>query len=513
MEKRYLLILDAGTGAGRCSLFDEGGALIGAAYREWHYQTPCENPEIREFDAGEFWNTFCGLIRELLRKTEIKPEEIAGISSTSQREGIVLLDENGHELYAGPNVDFRGEEEGKLLRKSMGEAVYRAAGHWPSAMTAPSRLLWFQKHRPELYQRIKCLLMISDWILYRFTGTPATEPTNACESLFYDIKNMCWNEALIQALGVSPALFAPVLRPGGLCGTVTKKAALETGLIPGTPVFMGGADTQCAVLGTGGVKKGHTAVVLGTSAPLMTVMDTPLIDPKGRVRTCCYLKPGTWVLDSNARPTGVIYRWFRDTFYHDVPPPPGRSLYQLMDEEAAAVPPGANGVLCFLGPSILNAGNLRDFPGVIAGVTAGYEKELCRRGLFSRAILENIAYAVKGNLKQIIEVTGSTPSEIYVTGGASNAPVQLSILANVLGLPLVVSPCKESTSLGAAVCAAVGAGLYQDIGAAACAMKGRGETLVRPAPETAEVYQTLYPKWKQLYDHFEEYHQLLLSAK
>lgn len=510
MEKKYLLVLDAGTGAARCSIFNIQGNIISSDYCEWNYATPYDNKEIREFDPGEFWSIFCKVIKTSLEKSGILSDQIIGISSTSQREGIVMLDDAGTEIYAGPNIDFRGEEQGEYLKEHFGQKIYDDAGHWPSAMTAPSRLMWFRQNRPEVYEKMSTLLMINDWILYRLTGKAACEPTNACESLFYNIREMKWNYALMDKVGVSRSLFPKVLSSGSKLGEVSKYAAEQTGLSAGTPVYLGGADTQCAVLGTGGIKDGHMTIVSGTSTPVMTVVGSPIIDPKARVRTGCYLTESKWVLDSNARPTGVVYRWLRDTLYGKDSDIPQSKLYKIMDREAMSVPPGCNGVMAFLGPSILNVSNMRDFPGVFTGVTPGYEKELCNRGIFSRSILENIAFAVRGNMEQLYDVLGKKPDRVYMAGGAVKAPIQLKITANVVGLPVYICGCCEATSLGAAICAAVGAGIY---GSFEDAVENMVEisAVEYPNQELSRQYEKLYRRWKRVYDHLTENYKLFLS--
>lgn len=520
MKKDYFLVLDAGTGAARCNIFDRQGRIIAGDYAEWHYKTPyfahkADAREIREFDPEEFWAIFCRVIRNALRKSGLSPSAIAGISSTSQREGIVLLNKEGREIYAGPNIDFRGVKEAEYLAKHFGPRIYEESGHWPAALHAPARLLWFKQHRPDIYAGMATLLMINDWLLYRLTGEAASEPSNAAENLFFSIKRMEWNYPLMDELGIKHQLFPPVLPAGTRLGVVHETAAAQTGLAPGTPVYIGGADTHCAVLGSGGTAAGHLVIVAGTSTPVMAVVDTPLIDPKGRVRTGPYLLKDKWVLDSNARPTGVVYRWLRDTFYKTEGEAQGGkaagALYRLMDAEAQTAPPGCNGLMAFLGPSILNTSDLRDFDGVFMGIKPGYEKELCHRGLFARSVLENIAFAVRGNVEQLEDLLGEKPKQVYLTGGAAKAPLLRRILTDLLNRPVHVSTCPEATSLGAAICAAVGAGAYPDFTAAVAGMVA--EPLVEePDPGMSRCYERFYQRWLKVYQHLTAHYRLFTSG-
>lgn len=503
MEKKYLLVLDAGTGAGRCSIFDLEGKLVGSDYYEWSYTTPYENKEIREFDHIAFWEILCKVTKGALSKAGIDSKQIIAVSSTSQREGIVVVDKKGREVYAAPNIDFRGEEQAVWLKQNFGQEMYDISGHWPSAMTAPSRLLWFKQHLPDVYEAMDTLMMISDWILFRLTGQVACEPSNACETLFFNISDMDWDYKLMTKLGIRRSLFPKVLSSGEQIGRVNAQAAAQTGLPEGIPVIMGGADTQCAVLGTGGLEEGHIAIVSGTSTPVQAVVNKPLIDSKARVRTCCYLPRDSWVIDSNARPTGVVYRWLRDTLYSYECGKSDKKMYDIMNKEAEDISPGCNGLMAFTGPSILNVSDQRDFPNMFFGLNPGYEKELCNRGLFARSVLENIAFAVRGNIEQIYEIIGYKPDKVYMTGGATKAPIQLRITADVLGLPIHVARCSEATSLGAAICAAVGVGAYDSFEAAVNAMVKK-PIVEDPDPDLVVEYDKHYRKWKKIYDFMAE---------
>ncbi|NLC53404.1 MAG: hypothetical protein GX770_05505 [Firmicutes bacterium] len=522
MKKDYFLVLDAGTGAARCNIFNRQGEIIAGDYAEWNYTTPYyENDadagarEIREFDPEEFWAIFCRVIRNALQKAGLSPLAIAGITSTSQREGIVLLNKEGKEIYAGPNIDFRGAKEAEYLAKHFGPRIYKESGHWPSALHAPARLLWFKQHRPDIFAEMETLLMINDWLLYRLTGKTASEPSNAAENLFFSIQKREWNYPLMDELGIKRSLFPPVLSSGTRLGEVNETAATQTGLAPGTPVYIGGADTHCAVLGSGGITAGHLVIVSGTSTPVMAVVDTPIIDSKGRVRTGPYLTKDQWVLDSNARPTGVVYRWLRDTFYKTEGEAHGLNsagdLYRLMDEEAQTAPPGCNGLMAFLGPSILDTSNIRDFDGVFMGIKPSYEKELCNRGLFARSVLENIAFAVRGNVEQLYALLGEKPKQVYLTGGAAKAPLLRRMITDLVNLPVHVSTCPEATSLGAAICAAVGTGAYASFAAAVDGMVGQ-PLVEEPDPATSRCYEKFYRRWLKVYAHLTANYRLFTSG-
>lgn len=497
MKKQYILVLDAGTGAGRCNIFDLNGNLAGSAYKEWYYILPVkDNSDIREFDPEEFWNILCEIIKEAMLSSGIKPEEIICVTSTSQREGIVLLNKDDREIYAGPNLDFRGNKEAEMLVKNFGEEIYNISGHWPHDIFAPSRLLWFKNNNYELYKNIGTMLMINDWMLFKLTGEKYSEPSNASETLLFNIHTMDWDRGLIEKIGLNPDIFPRVKQSGEVIGEVTRLASELTGLKEGTLVTLGGADTQCALLGTGGLKEGHVAIVSGTSTPVQVVTDKPIIDERFRVWSGCHVVLNKWVIDSNARPTGVIYRWLRDTLYLN----DNRNMnpYEIMNIEAESASPGSNGVMAFLGPSISNVSEKYSLPETIIGLKPGYEKELCNRGVFSRSILENIAYAVKGNFDQIQELVPDKIDRVYMTGGSTKSKLLTQIIAAVIGLPVILTDNSESTSLGAAICGAVGLKAYNDFDEAIKNMV-RYKDIIEPDKKNAAVYKELYERWLKTY--------------
>jgi len=502
--EKYLAAIDAGTGAGRCLLISLDGKKVHTAYREWSYFIPPDAPDGTEFSAEQFWRTICETVQAAMRDGGVKAEDIVAVSTTSQREGIVLLDQKGREIYAGPNLDSRAKAEGKILSEQYGSRIYGVSGHWPEAMFAPNRLLWLKKHRPEVYAATTRLLLINDWVIYRLSNAFCSEPTNACETLLYDISGHVWSKELAAELQIDSSILAPVYPAGTVVGQVSAKAAAETGLAAGTPVVVGGADTQCGLLGMRAINPGDLAAVAGTTAPVQLVTDIPIVDPEYRMWTGCHVVPGRWVLESNARATGISYRWFRDAFsFSELLPEYGLSSeeFERMNIEAADVPPGSNGVMAFAGPLISNVSRGYSLLNGFIGIRPR-TPEISGRKEFIRAILENMAYAIRGNIEQIAELAGGRQDRLYVGGGSTKNAVWLKILATVTNRTVVVSRRKEVTSLGCAVCAGVGAGVYPDFAAGTEALV-EFEASIDPEEKQLALYDGLYDKWFFFYQQFE----------
>ena len=493
-SKQYVMALDAGTGAGRCFLVSLDGRQSFDKYQEWQYEFPAEvQPGGAEFDPDVFWGIFAGLIRRTLAESGVSPEQVVGVSSTSQREGIVLLDEDGRELYAGPNIDMRAPSDWMSIATELGEDIYQVAGHWPFPMFAPFRLLWFKEHKPELYERIHTMLLLNDWILYRLSGARASEPSNATETLLFDLKTREWAIPLIERMGLPDGIYPPVVASGTQIGEVSQEAAAVTGLRAGTPVVTGGADTQCALLGTGAIETGEISTVLGTYAPSQLVIDHPIIDPRYRAWSGCHVAPDRWVVESTAMEAGQAFRWARDVFYGGG----GTDVYAAMDAEALASPVGARGIQAFVGARVPN------YRYLAFSVRGAFFFQLpplpgsASRGDFARAVLESIAYGVRANVERLQNISEYQVDELRVCGGVSKSRTLPQVMADVLNARVLVPELEEGSAMGAALCAAVGSGKVSSFGEAVAAMI-HWERELTPDPERVAAYQALYEQWLEL---------------
>lgn len=490
-SKKYLMALDFGTGAGRCFLISSDGEKSSEKYREWAYQYPEEaQPGGSEFDPREFWLIFADLIRETIQEAGIQPDQIAGISSTAQREGVVFLDKSGQELYAGPNLDMRAPSDTAEFNAKFAQKLHQNSGHWPFPMFAPYRLLWFQEYKPEVYEQIDSVLLLNNWILYKLCGAKGTEPSNGIETLLVDLQTRTWNTALIEEMGFSQEIFPEVYESGTVIGEVTPSAAQETGLPPGVPVVLGGGDTQCALLGTSAIQPGDLGVPLGTFGPVQLVVSHPIIAAPELIWSGCHTVPQYWVIESTSMEVGQTFRYIRDSFYGS----DAMDAYQIMNADAEGSPPGANNVKAYLGPRLPNYKNLQF---VIPG---GFKIQLppspgsATRGDYARAALEAVAYGVRLNVDRLKRVSGQDLGVLRVSGGLSKSPLLSRLLADLIGVQITVPVHKEASALGAAICAGVGAGLYKDM-EEGCGSLVKWDQTLDPNPENQDLYRGLYQSW------------------
>ena len=499
----HLLAIDAGTGSCRAVLFSDDGRQLAGSLREWTHREPPGVPGGQDFDVDANWRLIAACIRDALGQAGLTGADVAAVAATSMREGIVLYDEAGKEIWACPNVDSRSAAEAsELIGEGAAERIYAIGGDWVS-ITTPARLRWLARHRPDILGSARGLGMLSDWIATRLSGVRATEPSCGSSSGMFALADRTWSAEIAAICGIDLSVLPPVADPGTVTGTVTRQAAAETGLSEGTPVVAGGADTQLGLLGCG-ARPGEYTVVAGTFWQNTVLATQPLIDPQTRLRTLCHVLPGQWMVEGIGFYCGMSMRWFRDAFGQaEIARAAERGVdpYVLLEELAAAVPPGSGGVLAIMS-NLMNARNWThaapSFLGFDLGDPAG-----SGRGACVRAIEEAAAYVARGHRDILAELTGTQFGELVFTGGAAKGALWPQIMADVTGLPVHVPAVKESSALGAAICAGTGAGVYGSLTDLEDALRVRSATFEPSATATA-IYDERYATWRQVYQRMLE---------
>ncbi len=498
MTGRYLLAIDAGTGSCRAVLFTEAGQQAAVSVREWAHLEPPGVPGGQDFDVEAGWRAIAACVQDALRGAGASGADVAAVAATSMREGVVLYDRSGREIWACPNVDSRSAEEAaELVREGAAEKIYAEAGDWVS-ITTPARLRWLARHRPDILGAAGSLGMLSDWIVYRLSGAQVTEPSCGSSSGMFTLAQRSWSATIPALCGLPADVLPPVVDPGTVVGQVTAAAAEQTGLRAGTPVVAGGGDTQLGLLGAG-VTSGEYTVVAGTFWQNTVLLPEPLIDPQARLRTLCHVTPGEWMLEGIGFYCGMGMRWFRDAFCGaevELARRRGVDPYTVMEEAAAQLPPGSGGVVAIMS-NLMNARRWVHASPAFAGFGLG--DPASARGACVRALEEAAAYVTRGHRDIITGLTGLRFTEATFTGGAAKGRLWPQIMADVLGVPVHVPVVTESSALGAALCAGLGAGSYASLDELRPELRRRGATY-EPDAGAVACYDQRYQAWRVIYD-------------
>jgi sugar (pentulose or hexulose) kinase/phosphoglycerate dehydrogenase-like enzyme/ribulose-5-phosphate 4-epimerase/fuculose-1-phosphate aldolase/putative sterol carrier protein len=494
LSEGLLLGLDLGGSGVRALLLDPARGTVAAARRACPARaTPHGGGLGFDLDLSQVWAALAGAAREAIAGAGARPESVRGVAAGSMRFATAVLDAQDAPLLAVPNRDARAAGEALWLAREHGEALHARTGLWPAPLMTAPRLLWLARQRPELWSRARRVLSLSDWITGALCGEWATEPTQAGTTLLFELAGAVWSDEWLERLQVPARLLPPVGRPGQAVGALRPEAAETLGLRPGIPVALAGADSQLALLGVGALAPGELGVVTGTTAPIQLVLDRPLTGGDGRLWAGHHPLPDRFVLESNGGPMGESLDWLARALHPQAPEPVARLL-----AEAQHAPPGAAGLFSTFGAQVMNARDLSLPVGHLVLCHLTSDDQGARPAL-SRAVVEGLAFAVRANREVLARAAGAAPGALFATGGLSRSALWTQLLADVLDAPLRVAASPETSAFGAALCAAVGAGVFPDLESAARALARPGRTAL-PDPERAARYDELYRSWAQLRD-------------
>jgi xylulokinase len=346
-----------------------------------------------------------------------------------------------------------------------------------------AKILWVQAHEPELWARVRHILLPKDYVRYVLTGEFATDASDAAGTQLFDVSGRQWNAELCKAANVDMKLLPTVFEGVEVTGKVSRAAAELTGLAAGTPVVGGGADNASAAVGCGVIAEGNAFLTLGSSAVILAVSDEPLVDTLGRVHSLCAAVEKKWTLMSCTQAAGLSLKWLARILNGVSAEQPG---YGELDKLAEIIPPGSERLLYL--PYLM--GERSPHPdanarGAFVGLSAVHE---C--GHLIRAVLEGVAFSQLECL-EVFRGMGINVSEIVVTGGGARSPLWRRILADVLNVPLRTLKADEGAALGAAQLAA----LSQGSGYWAVEL---GE-VTKPDLERHEAYAPFFELYKSLY--------------
>lgn len=496
---QYAMVVDAGTGSCRAVIFDRGGNQVSIAQHEWAHLPLRGVPGSQVFETRRNWELVSHCIREAMFSKSINPSQVKVVSASSMREGMVLYDGSGREIWACPNVDSRaGDEASQLIEDGLAEKLFFEGGDWVS-ITAPPRFLWIRKNRPDVFRRIAHMGMISDWLLYRLSGRYVTDPSIGSSSAMFDLKKRRWSPRAAEITGLCTDVFPEVVEAGSVAGEVTKRASEETGLQQGTPVVTGGGDTQLGLLGIGVTEPNRVTVVGGSFWQTTVLMSSARIDRRMRLRTLCHVVPDRWMMEGIGFYCGLTMRWFRDAFCQgekEEAKRHNRDPYDVMERLALTVPVGSNGVMGVFSNLMNSKRWVHASPSFmqfdISDPRRSGKKECIR------AIEESAAYVTLGHLRIIESMTRHHPEEVMMTGGASKGKLWTKVVADVLGVRVNVPVVKESTALGCAICAGTGAGWYPNLQEASRRL-ARVERTIEPSAANHAEYERLYENWCKVY--------------
>ncbi|MBL7140937.1 MAG: xylulokinase [Planctomycetes bacterium] len=493
----YLLGIDIGTSGTKTLLVDPAGRIAAAVTVEYPAYAP--RPAWSEQDPEDWWQATVTSIRQVLKKARAKAADVTGLGLSGQMHGSVFLDKSGKVLRRAIlwNDQRTGAECDAITQAAGGRrALIRMVSNPAlTGFTAP-KILWVRKHEPRLYDRTTKILLPKDYVRYRLTGEFATEVSDASGTLLLDVKRRRWSTKLLGLLQIDRALLPEVYESQEVSGRLTAAAARATGLAVGTPVVGGGGDQAAGAVGNGIVRRGVISATLGTSGVVFAHADHVETDPEGRVHTFCHAVEGKWHVMGVVLAAGGSLQWFRNTLCQDLVRKAKREKvdpYELITAEAAAVPPGSDG-LYFL-PYLTGERTPHADPNARAAWIG--LSNMHTRAHMARAVLEGATYAMRDCL-EIIQGMGVPVKEIRVAGGGARSRFWRALQADIYKQPVWTVSSEEGPAYGVALLAGVGTGVWSSV-PEACDATIQTRQATRPTRARVRRYDVLYPEYGQLY--------------
>jgi xylulokinase len=474
-------------------LLDDDGALLASATAD---HAPFTSPRTTwaEQDPADWWRACRQAIHAVVSESGIAADAIACIGLSGQMHGAVLLDADGAVLR--PSIiwcDQRTEAECRWLDQQIGRQRLLDLTSNPALTNFTlTKLLWVRTHEPDVWARVRHVLLPKDYVRFRLSGEYAIDVADASGTLMFDVSRRGWSREVLDGTEIDPRVLPGVFESPEICARVSQAAAALTGIRAGTPIVAGAGDQAAGAIGMGITRPGAVSATIGTSGVVFAATDRPATDPQGRIHTFCHAIPGRWHVMGVTQAAGLSLRWFRDQLAAGV-------SYDELTAEAARVSPGADEVLW--APYLMGERTPHCDPNAraaLVGLAASHG-----RGHIVRAILEGVAFSLRDTLSIFSELDIPV-SSVRLGGGGSRSALWRQIQADVYGQP-VDTTADEGAAYGAAILAAVGIGLWPTVDEACDALvRGAGTTV--PQPEVLTLMNHRYHAYRRLYPALQNVH-------
>jgi len=487
-----LLGIDVGTGGTRAVLINSEGDIITSATVE---HIPFASPRTgwAEQEPRDWWRAASAAVRTVLSSEGVRPEEIGAVGLSGQMHGSVLLDARNEVLHhAIIWCDQRTETQCSALTDKVGveRLIELTCNPALTGFTLP-KMLWVRELEPEVWQRVRAVLLPKDYVRLQLTGDKATDVADASGTLMFDVTHRKWSEEMLALAEIDESLLPRVYESPQVTGVVSAAGATATGLRAGTPVVAGAGDQAAGAVGMGIVSAGTVSATIGTSGVVFAVTDQPSLDPQGRVHTFCHAIPGRWHVMGVTQAAGLSLRWFRDQFGAGTED--GRDPYERLTDEAGKVPAGAGGALW--APYLMGERTPHLDPNAraaLVGLTASHT-----RAHVIRAILEGVTFSLRDTFEIFRELNVPIKT-IRLGGGGARSSLWRQIQADVYGRQVELVQAEEGAAYGAALLAGVGGGSWPSVDAA-CGAVIRVADRVSPEPSNAVLLDKQYEAFRLLY--------------
>lgn len=475
--------LDIGTTGCKLTVFDENGAQLGKAYRDYPVRRAVSGHEI---DISTMMESVYTVIEEMAAQYP----DIAGIGVTSFGETFVMTNGAGEPLHnAMLYTDPRGAEEcAELMEKLGADHIAEVTGLAPHEMYSISKMMWIKKHQPEVYAAAKRIHLIEDFVVWHLTRKAQIDYSLATRTMAFDIHNLTWSREVFDAAGIDVSLMSEPVPTGTSAGTITLAAAQRTGLNKDCVIVSVSHDQVAAAVGAGAFDGSVAVDGAGTVECLTPIYDSIPEIPvmaKGYFSVVPYVVPGKYVAYAFSYTGGALIQWAMETVGH------GETNESMEKAYGRDEPTGLLVLPHFAGAATpyMDTGSKGAILGLTTATTAAD---------IYRACMEGVAYEMRLNYEDL-NGSGIHFEKLNATGGGARSKLWMQMKADVLNLPITALKTVDAGTVGSAMLTGIAVGLFTDLNDAATHMVQEMETYY-PREDMHEKYMRIYERYKSVYN-------------
>lgn len=482
-----LLSFDIGSSHCKGALFSARGEILAEGTQAYAPEFP--EPQFAELNPEVFWSAVCTVSRKLASQSIKDP--VQAISLSSHGETFVPLGANRQPLCSAIlNIDSRSTAEAAWIAEQFGRAqAFQTTGQIVSPIYTLTKILWLQRHRPDLCRAAYVYASVPTYLLVRMDLPPLIDYSLASRYMAFDLHSAEWSPELLSLTGLRVDLLPTPVPAGTVAGKLNAKIAGILGVPSGIPVVLGGHDQACGALGTGTMDAGRTSDSMGTYECILTVSSEPQLNDKAfavGLNTAFHVVPGRFTTLAYF-PAGIMLQWFHNLIYGK-PANPENSAEEVvhfaeLETQASLGPSG----LCVT-PHLIGTCNPDFNPNARAAISGLFMG--AGRGLIYKGILEGIACELRNISEDMANAVGEL-GDFYAVGGGSRSRLGLQLRASLTGHAFHLLRCQEAVCLGGAILAAVPLGIHRDIGEAVSHMVREKEAIEPDSRMAAEYFEQM----------------------
>lgn len=497
----YLMGIDIGSTSIKAVIFDLNGRMVSWGSRPTVVSfLETDHPTWASWEPDKIWNDTSAAIKAAIAGIG-NPKEIKGVSVTGFGMDGVPIDENGKWLYPFISWHCPRTEEicRKWSKKVNPKGIFSISGKQVLHIDTVYRIKWMEENNPDILKKTDKWLLIEDYINFKLCGRKATDFSMASCTELFDQKNRDWSNELIKKFEVDKNILPEVMQSGTFLGEVTEEASKKTDLPEGTPIFLGGHDNICAALAIGAFSNDIVMDVTGTWEVIIQSSTKPILNNKvyeAGIAVDAHVAKDKYCNVAAAVSLNMI-EWFRKNYGFEEKyksQQTGKKDWEYLEQIIINSSCGSKGV--FFLPHFSGAGapinDIRS-TGAFIGLSNVVEK-----GDMLRSMYEGLNYQFKDMLLAMKNSLGIESEKILVVGGGTKDTILMQNKADIVGKAIEVPDIDEATSLGAALLAGIGLGIYKNEYDAFSSTFRTGK-VYEPNEKLVSKYNTYYNIYKNIY--------------